>query len=206
MRESGISLGKNGGRNDSANPEKLKSVSLMEVEQRCIIKFLHLKGLKLGDIVVELSTLYGEDAYTRLSKKYWLHQLKLGRTDLTTQHVGGRSYLDYTDAEILSVLRISPFSSMRTIADSLGVPASTVYLHLVEKIGFKNYFLRWVPHILTEELRQKRVELARQLLELLESQRGVNFRDIVTRDESWFLQHYEHERIWFLSADEVAQK
>jgi hypothetical protein len=34
----------------------------MEVEQRCIIKFLHLKGLKLGDIVVELSILYGEDA------------------------------------------------------------------------------------------------------------------------------------------------
>jgi hypothetical protein len=57
--------------------------------------------------------------------------------------------------------------------------------------------------MLTEELRQKRVELLRQLLELLESQRGVNFRDIVTEDESWFQQQYEHERIWCLSADEV---
>jgi hypothetical protein len=92
---------------------------------------------------------------------------------------------------------------VRTIADSLGIPASTVYLHLVEKIGFKHYFLRWVRHMLTEELRQKRVELSRQLLELLESQRGVNFRDIVTGDESWFLQHSEHERIWCLSADEA---
>jgi hypothetical protein len=110
MRKSGIYPGKNGGRNDSANPEKLKNVRPMEVEQRCIIKFLHLKGLKLGDIVVELSTLYGEDAYTRMSIKYWPHQLKLGRTDLTTQYVGGRPYLDDTDAEILSVLRISPFS------------------------------------------------------------------------------------------------
>jgi hypothetical protein len=144
---------------------------------------------------VELSTLYGEDAYTRPSIKYWLHQLKLGRIDITTQHVGGRPDLDDTDAEILSVLRISPFSSVRTIADSLGIPASTVYLHLVEKIGLQNYFLRWVPHMLTEELRQKRVELSRQLLELLESQRGVNFRDIVTGDESSFLRHYEHERI-----------
>jgi hypothetical protein len=142
MRNSGISSGKKGGRNDSANPEKLKSVSPMEVEQRCIIKFRHFKGLKLGDIVVELSTLYGEDAYTRPSIKYWLRQLKLGRTELTTQHVGGRPYLDDTDAEILSVLRISPFSSVRTIADSLGIPAYTVYLHLIEKIGFKNYFLR----------------------------------------------------------------
>jgi hypothetical protein len=58
--------------------------------------------------------------------------------------------LDDTDAEIRSVLRISPFSVVRTIADSLGIPVSTVYLPLVEKIGFKNYFLRWVPPMLTE--------------------------------------------------------
>jgi hypothetical protein len=70
--------------------EKLKRHSPMEVEERCIIKFLHLKGLKLGDIVVELSTLYGEDVYTRPSIKYWLQQLKLGRTNLTRQHVGGQ--------------------------------------------------------------------------------------------------------------------
>jgi hypothetical protein len=142
--------GKNGGRNDSANPEKLKSLSSMEVGQRCIIKFLHFKGLKLGDIVMKLSTLYGEDAYPQPSMKYWLQQLQLGRTDFTTQHVGGRPDLDDTDVEILSVLRISPFSSVRTIADSLGIPISMVYLHLVEKIGFKNDFLRWVPHMLTE--------------------------------------------------------
>jgi hypothetical protein len=124
----------------------------MEVEQRRIIKFLHLKGLKLGDIFVELSTLSGEDAYTRPSIKYWLHQLKLGRTDLTTQYVGGRPYLDDTDAEIPSVLQISPFSSVRTIAGSMGIPTSMVDLHRVEKIGFKNCFLRLVPRTLTEEL------------------------------------------------------
>jgi hypothetical protein len=84
MRKSGTYPGKNGGRNDSANPEKLKSVSPMEVEQRCIIKFLHLKGLKLGDIVVELFTLDGEDACTRSGIKYCLHQLKLG--EQTSRH------------------------------------------------------------------------------------------------------------------------
>jgi hypothetical protein len=161
MKQSGISPGKNGGRNHSANPEKLKSFSPMEVEQCCTIKFLHLKGFRLGDIVVELSTLYREDAYTAPSIKYWLHQLKLGRTDLTTPHVDGRPHLDDTDAEILSVLRISPFSLGRTIADSLSIPASTAYSHLVEKFGFKNNFVLWVPHMLAEELWQKRFELPR---------------------------------------------
>jgi hypothetical protein len=92
------------------------------------------------------------------------------------------------------------------MADSVGIPISTVYLHLVEKIGFKNDFLRSVPHMLTEQLRQKRVKLSRQWLELRESQRGVNFRDIVTGDGPWFLQHYENGRILCLSADEVPQE
>jgi hypothetical protein len=101
--------------------------------------------------------MYGQDAYAKSSIKYGLHQLRVGRPDLAN-----------TDAEILAILRRSSFSSVQIIADSLGIPASPVYFHLVEKIGFKKYLLRWVPHLLTDEPRLKRVELARQLLELLE--------------------------------------
>ena len=175
----------------------------MELEQRHIIKFLSRKGLKLRAIVTELSEQYGADAYDEPSIKYWLHQLKLGRKDLSTQHVGGRPPLDDTDTGILSILQRSPFASVRTIGESLGIAPSTVYSRLVETLGFKNYILRWVPHILTAELRQKRVEFARQLLEVLESQRVVGFAHLVTGDESWFLRHYERERMWCLSADEV---
>jgi hypothetical protein len=63
--------------------------------------------------------------------------MKIGRTDLQTQHVGGRPLLDDIDAEVRSVLRKFPFSSVRTIGDSLNIPAVTVYPHLVEKIGHK---------------------------------------------------------------------
>jgi hypothetical protein len=70
------------------------------------------------------------------------------------------------------------------MADSLGISGSRAYWHVVEKIGFKNYFFRWVPHTVIAELRQKRIELAGQLPELLESQRSVQFHDIVTGDES----------------------
>jgi hypothetical protein len=114
--------------------------------------------------------------------------------------------LDDIDAEILEALRKFPFSSVRTIGDSLGIPASTVDSHLVERIGFKNYILRWVPHMLTVELREKRVQLSTQLLQLLESQQRIGFRDIVTGDESWILQHYDHRQIWCVSADEVPTK
>jgi hypothetical protein len=127
----------------------------MELEQRHIIKFLHPKGLELGDSTVELLSLYGQDAYTKLSIKYRLHELRLGRKDLTTQHVGGRPPFDDTDPETLSILWTSRFSSVRTIAEFMGIPASTGYWHLVEKNAFKNYLLRWAPHVLTDELREK---------------------------------------------------
>jgi hypothetical protein len=120
--------------------------------------------------------------------------------------MGRRPTLDDTNAELLSILWRSPFSSVRTIAGSLGIPVSAVYFHWVEKIGFKSSLLRCVPHLLTDELRLKRVELARYSLELLEDQRIVEFSDIMTEDESRFLQHDDHERMWCLLADGVTTR
>jgi DNA-binding transcriptional MerR regulator len=164
----------------------------MDLEQRRIIKFLRIKGLKLGEIAKELSSADDPDAYTPPSIKYWLQQIKLRRTDLPTQHVGGRPSLKDNNIEILSFLRKCPFPSVRTIADSLKIPASRLYCHLVERIGFKNFLVRWVPHTLASELRQKRVELSSQLVRVLENHQRVGFCDIVTGDESWFLRHYDH--------------
>jgi hypothetical protein len=114
-------------------------------EQRHIIKFLHIKGLKLGEIAQELSGTYDPDAHTPPSIKYWLHQIMLGRTDLRTQRAGGWPPLDDIDAEMLSFLRKYPFTSVRMTAESLEIPVSTFYSHLVEKIGLQNLFLRWIP-------------------------------------------------------------
>jgi hypothetical protein len=82
---------------------------VLELEQRHIIKFLHLKGIKLQEIAAELSSAYGQDARAWWNIKYWLHQVKLGRTDLQTQYVRERPPLDDADAEILSLIRRFPF-------------------------------------------------------------------------------------------------
>jgi hypothetical protein len=96
----------------------------MDLEQRHIVKFLRIPGLKLKGIAKELSSAYGPDAYAPPSLKYWLYQINLGRTDFRTPHAGGQSTLDDMDAEILSLLRKAPFSLVRTIAESLKIPAS----------------------------------------------------------------------------------
>jgi hypothetical protein len=77
---------------------------------------------------------------------------------------------------------------------------------MVEKIGFKIFLLRWIPHELIDELRKQRDELAQQLLRVLKSQQRINFRDIATGDMSRCLQHFNHRQIWCVLADEVLMR
>jgi hypothetical protein len=71
---------------------------------------------------------------------------------------------------------------VRAIADSLNILASTNSLRLVEKYRLKKVLLRWVSHMLTGELWQKRVELVGQSLQVLEGQKRVGFPGIMTGD------------------------
>jgi hypothetical protein len=59
-----------------------------------------------------------------------------------------------------------------------------IYLYL--SIGFKSFHLRWVPHLLTEDLRQKQEDNARAMLPLLHVAQRDDWNLLVTDDESWF--------------------
>jgi hypothetical protein len=148
LQQFGLCAGKNGGHFCNTYWKQLKSVTSMELEQRDIIKFLHLKGLELQETAPELSSAYSQDASARPSIDYHLHQIKLTRTRLQAQHVGGRPPLDDVDTEISSLIREFPFPSVRTITDSQSIPACPIYSHLVQRIGPKT-FPTWLgsPHV-----------------------------------------------------------
>jgi hypothetical protein len=48
----------------------------VSVEQRVIIKFLRFKEIELRDIQSELTLVLDEKAYTLVSVKRWIHELK----------------------------------------------------------------------------------------------------------------------------------
>jgi hypothetical protein len=114
----------------------------MDLEQHHMIKFSRTKSLKLREITPELFSAYGLDAQIPPSITYWLHQIKLGRTDLWRQHAGERPPFDNIDAESLSFLRKYPFSSVRTIAEVLEIPTLTIYpLWSTKLIWEMSYFV-----------------------------------------------------------------
>jgi hypothetical protein len=55
----------------------------MEVEQRYMVSYLHRKGIKLPAIVAELAAVDHKDVFDGNRVKYWLHEIKLHRSDLS---------------------------------------------------------------------------------------------------------------------------
>jgi hypothetical protein len=55
----------------------------MEIEERSGVGYLHCKGMKLPVIVAELAAVHHEDGFNESRVKYWLHEIKLHRSDLS---------------------------------------------------------------------------------------------------------------------------
>jgi hypothetical protein len=156
----------------------------MEIEQGYVVSYLHRKGMKLPAIIAERATVSHEDPFDENRVKYWLDETKIHRCDPSDRPSSVRLSLEDIDARILQVLEAEPWSSVRTIAEFLKIPASTMHFHLTTSLKIKSRHFKWVPHFLDDDLRAKRLEGVQQLLDVLQAQKRCHFRDLITGDET----------------------
>jgi hypothetical protein len=154
----------------------------MEIKQRCLVSWPHRKGMKLPAIVADLAAVSHEYAFGENRVKYWWHEIKLHRSDLSDRPSSGRPPLEDIDA--------------RMIVEFPKIPASTVHLHLTTSRNMKSRHFKWVPHFHDGDLRAQRVEGARQLLDVLQAQERWHFWDLVRGDETWVYLDMKPETIW----------
>ena len=60
---------------------------------------------------------------------------------------------------------------------------------------------RWIPHQLTEGLRQIRVETARKMLDFLENASDYDLNNLYTEDETWIYFDNSHKSMWISYSD-----
>jgi hypothetical protein len=144
--------------------ESVKDPFMMEHDQRVIIRFLSNEGIADDEIIIKLQAQFVEHVYKLRTVQFWIGEVRFGRQDLHDEIRTGRPPLDDCDAKILAILNKSAFESARSIAERLHVSRTIVLNYLRLSIGFKSFHLRWVPHLLTEDLRQKRKDDARAML------------------------------------------
>jgi hypothetical protein len=112
--------------------------------------------------------------------------VRFGRQDLHDKIRTRRPPLNDLDAKNLAILDKSPFESACSISERLYIGYATVLEYLHMSIGFKSFHLRWFPHLLTDDLRQKRKKHKRAILPFLYAAQRDGWHNFVTDDESWF--------------------
>jgi hypothetical protein len=63
-----------------------------------------------------------------------------------------------------------------------------------------------VPHLLTHDLREKRMEYAQVILLVLYAAERDSWHHLVTSDESWFFLNISPRRMWTLSRYDIVTK
>jgi hypothetical protein len=128
----------------------------MEYDQRAIIKCLWNEKADACDIAARLQAQFAEHIYQLQMIQFGITEILLGRQDAHDEIHTGRSPLDDLDTKILAILDKFPFESTHSTAERLLIAHSIMLRHLHDFIGFKLFHLHWVPHMLTDDLREKR--------------------------------------------------
>jgi hypothetical protein len=139
----------------------------MEYDQRVIIRFLWNEEIDAHKIAHRFQAQFGEHVYKLQTVRFWIAEVRLGHQDFHDEIRTGRPPLGDLDVKILAILDKSPFELARSITQTLRVAHSIVLLHLHDSIGFRSFHLYWVPHLLTHDLPNKRMEYAQAMLPVL---------------------------------------
>jgi hypothetical protein len=128
---------------------------LTEYEQRVIITFLFNEEADAHQIAEKLKAQFHEDAYALRTVQFWITELPRGREDLHDEPRTGRLSTENLPTKIQELFDENPFESEQSMAEIIQVSHSTVLSHFHEDFPFQSFHLRWVPHLLTPELREK---------------------------------------------------
>jgi hypothetical protein len=82
------------------------------------------------------------------------------------------------------------------MSDDLGIARVPVWEHVTMWLGLECRNFKWARDMLTNVLRRKRIDGAKALLKVLESQVRIALRDLITGDRSWTFLNTSQSSIW----------
>src|SRR5438128_7021522 len=143
-----------------------------------------------GDKALSLSTIYR-----------WIEAFEHGQQSVKDE---ARSRRLHDAAVVEQFVNDDRHVTTRKLAE-VGISRERINHILRQELGMRKICKKWVPRLLTEEHRQKRVDISRQLLQILES----GFRNVITGDETWI--HYyttpnmEANKVWLTAEEDRPQ-
>jgi hypothetical protein len=124
--------------------------SVISMDQQSIVMYLSLKNLNAVEIHNNLiTTLKGElKSYSIIA--YYICKPSFLSPKTSQPSESPTSIIDESDEAILLALFEDPFTLVWQLARRIHLHTSTVHDHLIHKLGFTVWYLRWSLHLLLE--------------------------------------------------------
>ena len=140
-------------------------------------------------ILQRLKDLFGDLAISYPTVTRTIRKLSWSTNEEKSNSEVGRP-ADFHNIKIIQdTIDENPMISCHEISRQTLIPYTTVRYTLLYHLKYKCRRLHWIPHSLTESQKSIRVEYCKQIISILQKQQKLNWRYIITGDESWFFYH-----------------
>jgi hypothetical protein len=122
--------------------------------------------------------------------QFWIAEVKRGRKDLHDERRQG-DFLPHIWRAEFKRRWVTVCSSPRDrLWRFCRFQHSAVLRQLHNNLGFRCFYLRWVPDLLKPELKERRLRSGHEMIPVLEAATKDGWHHLVTGNESWFFLPY----------------
>ncbi len=168
----------------------------MDIEIRCVIHFLWLKGNTNKEIYESIIEAYGENSISLRTVQDRTQKCKQGDYSIFDLPRSGRPPKDELVQKIKDILQEDPYLSTKKISKKVGADSKTVKKILTINLSMSKVNFKWVPYQPTPEIKAKRVEIAQKLYNFLSNSNERKLNKVLTQDESWFYLVNQRNSMW----------
>lgn len=135
----------------------------------CFYVFAHFQlGKSVTKIHEDLLAVAPESCPSFDSVARWIREFKAGRATLGDGDRPGRPSTSMTEGKcelLAQLVADDPHCTVAELAAAVNVSVGSAHTILHEQRGLRKVVARWIPHLLSAEQKQRRVQCARDILE-----------------------------------------
>ena len=158
-------------------------------EQRVAIKFMFKEGLSAKQIHDRLLNVHGCDAVSRSTVQRWM--IKFANSEAVTDapRSGHPKHTAATTQAVSDFIQGNKRRTVRQTARHCNISNGLAHKIIRKDLRLQKKTSTWVPHLLNQAQKQKRVDMAMEALDVIEGRHedlDIDFQHLITEDESWF--------------------
>lgn len=163
-------------------------MELSRTHFRVMIFYDFKRGLEFTDSHENLVKAFGDDAPSLRTVRRWFAEFKHGRQSFEDEPRSGRPREAVTPENVQRVRALIKEQRNVTsleIQNILDIGSAAVDSILHDHLGVRKVVSRWIPHLLSDDQKQARVDWCQFMLKKFDQGRSKAISEIVTGDETW---------------------